>query len=203
MKLFYTPGACSLAPHIVIREASIPVDIVRVDLETKMTEDGGDLVALTGGGSIPVLLLDDGRVLREGPAIMQLLADMAPEAKLVPDWGTFDRYKLQEWLNSLSADLHKTFGPLWSKTTPPEVQHAAKSALASRFAMLDRHVSDRKWLMDRFSAADAYAFTILSWSPFFDIDLARWPNVSRYVARVAERPAVRAALETEGLLVAA
>ena len=137
------------------------------------------------------------------PAIMQLLADMAPEMELAPAWRTFERYKLLEWLNFLSSEVHKTFGPLWSKATPPDAQEAAKAALSSKFGMLDRHLEGRSWLMDRFGAPDGYCFTVLSWAPFFDIDLARWPNVSRFVARVALRPAVQAALETEGLLVAA
>jgi glutathione S-transferase len=203
MKLYYTPGACSLAPHIIAREADLYLQVVRVDLATKAAEDGSNLLEVTGKGSVPQLVLSDGRVLAEGVAIMQFLGDLAPQSGLVPPWGTFERYKLQEWLNFLSTELHKGFAPLWSKASTPEAHDAAKQALALKIDLLERHLQSREWLMEGFGAADAYAFTVLNWSALFGLSLDRWPAVSDFMNRVAARPAVRSAMQAEGILIAA
>lgn len=200
MRLFYIPGTCSLAPHIVAREAGLDIELAQVDIATKRTADGLDYRSVNPKGAVPALELDDGQVLTEGPAIVQFLADLAPAAELAPANGTFERYRLQEWLNWISSELHKGFGPLWSKDTPPETQAAAKANLALKFGYLDRHLATSEYLLGGFSVADAYAFAVLGWAKFFAIDLARWPNVAAYVARLAARPAVRRALVTEGLV---
>ena len=200
MQLYYTPGTCSLSPHIVAREAGIDLDLVKVDLATKLTDAGADFRRVNPKGSVPALVLDDGRVLTEGPAIVQYLADLRPDSRLAPAHGSFERYRLQEWLNWISTELHKGFGPLWRKDTPPEVQQAAKDTLALKFAHLDQHLAISPYLLAEFGVADAYAFAVLGWAKFFAIDLARWPNLAAYVARIAARRAVRAALVAEGLI---
>jgi glutathione S-transferase len=201
LHLFYSPAACSLAPHIVAREAGIPVTLVKVDLATKMTETGEDLRSINPKGAIPTLLLDDGTVLTEGAVISQFLADMAPGSGLLPAQGSSERYRALEWLNYIATELHKGFGPLWRKDTPEGMREIAKTMLGSKFEFLDRHLAERENLLGTgFSAADAYAFTILSWAPAVGIDLARWPRLAAYVQRVSERPHVRAALFAEGLL---
>ena len=200
MKLYYAPGACSLAPHIIAQELGFPVELVRVDLATKRTEAGGNYRSINPKGSVPALELDDGRVLTEGPAIDQFLADLKPDAGLAPPAGSFERYRLQEWLNWVSTELHKTFGPLWASDTTAEVQQQTKDKLAERIGYLDRHLASSDTMLDTFSVADAYAFVVLNWASLFAIDLGRWPNVARYQARIAARPAVRAAMEAEGLM---
>lgn len=200
MLLYYTPGTCSLSPHIVAREAGIDLDLVKVDLATKLTDTAADYRRVNPKGSVPALVLDDGRVLTEGPAIVQYLADLRPDSRLAPANGSFGRYRLQEWLNWISTELHKGFSPLWRKDTPPDVQQAAKEMLSLKFAHLDQHLGMSPYLLAEFSVADAYAFAVLGWAKFFAIDLARWPNLAAYVARLAARPAVRAALVAEGLI---
>ena len=203
MKLYYTPAACSLAPHIVAREAGLDIDLVRVDLATKKTEDGGDYLAINSKGSVPALALDDGMVLTEAAVLVQYLADRAPGAGLLPPAGTIHRYLAQEWLNFIATELHKGFGPLWRSDTPAEVRETTKQVLAGKFAYLDRTLAERLYLTgDAFSAADAYAFTVLGWAKFMAIDLGRWPNLTAYLGRIAERPKVREALAAEGLVVA-
>ena len=201
MRLYYTPGTCSLSPHIVAREAGIALDLVRVDIATHLTEGGERYTDVNPNGYVPALVLDDGFVLTEGPAIVQYLADLAPEAGLVPAAGTRGRYVAQQWLNFVSTELHKGFSPLWHKETPAETRAAAKEQLAKRFGFLDRELAGRPFLLgEAFSVADAYAFTILGWAKYMAIDLGRWPNVAAYVERVAARPKVREAMIAEGLL---
>jgi glutathione S-transferase len=200
MQLYYTPGTCSLSPHIVAREAGIDIELVKVDLASKLTETGADYRRINPKGSVPALALGEGRMLTEGPALVQYLADLRPESGLAPANGSFERYRLQEWLNWISTELHKTFSPLWRKDTPQDAQQATKDVLAQKFAYLDQHLATSPYLLADFSIADAYAFAVLGWAKFFAIDLARWPNVAAYVARIAARPAVRAALVAEGLI---
>ena len=200
MQLYYTPGTCSLSPHIVAREAGIDIDLVKVDLATKLTEAGADYRRINPKGSVPALALGEGRMLTEGPALVQYLADLRPDSGLAPANGSFERYRLQEWLNWISTELHKTFSPLWRKDTPQDAQQATKDVLAQKFAYLDQHLATSPYLLADFSIADAYAFAVLGWAKFFAIDLARWPNVAAYVARITARPAVRAALVAEGLI---
>lgn len=200
MKLYYVPGTCSLAPHIIAREAGIDLDLVPVDIATKRTADGGDYRAINPKGAVPALEVASGEVLTEAAVIVQFLADLVPEAGLAPANGTLERYRLQEWLNWIASELHKGFGPLWLKDTPQATQAAAKAALAQRFGFLDRHLAGSDHLLSAFSVADAYAYVVLSWASFFAIDLARWPHLAAYVEQISTRPAVTAALVAEGLI---
>lgn len=201
MRLYYSPGACSLAPHIVAREAGVPVDLIKVDLAAKITEAGEDFRAINPKGSIPALLLADGSVLTEGAVISQFIADLNPDAGLLPARGNFERYRALEWLNYVGTELHKGFGPLWRKDTPADFRTIAKDMMAAKFAYLDRHLTRQDYLLgDSFCVADAYAFTILSWAPVVGIDLSAWPHLMAYVSRISARPNVRVALAAEGLL---
>jgi len=196
MKLYYTPGACSLSPHIVLREAELKFDLERVDLAAKKLNEGGaDYLQVNPKGQVPVLQLDDGDRLTEGPAIVQYIADQKPESRLAPPNGTRPRYHLQEWLNFVTSDLHKVFAPLFRPTTPEEFVKITKDALANKFAYLDRHLSKNK-----FTVADAYCFVIVGWSKYKDIDVGRWPNLKAYMDRVAARPKVQEAMKAEGLI---
>lgn len=202
MKLYYTPGACSLSPHIVLREAGFKFDLERIDLANKkMVENGGDYLPINPKGQVPVLLLDDGDKLTEGPAIVQYIADQKPETGLAPANGTRSRYHLQEWLNFVTSDLHKVFSPLFRPTTPEEFVKITKETLANKFTYLDKHLAKNQYLMgDKFTVADAYCFVIVNWSKFKDIDLARWPNLKAYMDRIAARPKVQEAMKAEGLI---
>jgi len=200
MKLYMKPGACSLASHIVLREAGLPFDLVKVDLAAKKTEDGGDFLAVNPKGQVPTLGLDEGGILTEGPVIMQYVADKAAAKALVPAPGSLERYRVLEWLNFVGTELHKTFSPLFRPTTPDAFKATLKELLAAKIGVLDQHLAGSRFLAgDAFTVADAYAFTVLRWAAPMGIDLARWPNVAAYVARVGERPAVREALAAEGL----
>lgn len=200
MKLYYAPGACSLAPHIVAREAGIDLDLVKVDLAAKRTEAGEDYAAVNPKGSVPALSLDDGELLTENAVILQYLAGQAAAAGLMPERG-LERYRLLEWLNFIATELHKGFGPLWNPATPAEFKQATREALGRKFDYLQQALEGREWLTgDRFTVADAYAFVVLNWTALHDIDLSRWPGLADFSRRVAQRPAVRAALEAEGLL---
>lgn len=201
MRLYYAPGACSLAPHIVAREAGVSIELVKVDLATKKTESGSDFLKVNAKGSVPALVLEDGTILTEAAVVIQFIADLAPEAGLLPARASFDRYRALEWLNFVATELHKGFGPLWRSDTPEAMRVIVKDTLATKFSYLDRHLADREVLLgDSFSAIDAYAFTTLNWAAFMGIDLARWPNVVAYLDRIAARPAVRAAMVAEGLV---
>jgi glutathione S-transferase len=204
MKLFFSPGACSLSPHIVLREAGLPFELEQVDVRAKKTKGGSDFLQINPKGQVPVLALDDGEFLTEGPAIVQYLADKVPASRLVPAAGTKERYRVQEWLNFITSELHKNFSPLFRPNTPDAYKPVAKENLAGRFAYLDRQLANRKYLMgDQFTVADAYLFTILNWTKFQSIDLGQWPNLKAYVDRVAARPKVQEAMQAEGLLKAA
>jgi glutathione S-transferase len=201
MKLYYSPGACSLSPHIALAEAGLAHDLVKVDLATHRTADGTDYYAINGKGAVPVLELDDGQRLTEGPAIVQYIADRNPAAGLAPAAGTTDRYRLQEWLNFVTSELHKSFSPLFDGKVPAEYKAMVKQRLGARFDWLSAQLEGRDYLMGgRFTVADGYLFTVLSWCRWVGIDLAQWPVLAAYVARVAARPAVRQAMQAEGLL---
>jgi glutathione S-transferase len=200
MKLYYSPAACSLSPHIVLRELALPFELVKVNLKTKRTADERDFTAINPKGYVPALELDDGQVLTEGPAIVQYLADRKPEAGLAPPNGTLARYRLQEWLNFISTELHKQFSPLFAPNTPDATKDAQRERLAGRFDWLSKQLEGKDYLLGKdFSVADAYLFTVLSWGRHVGIDLARWPTLKGYVERVAARPAVQEALKAEGL----
>jgi len=201
MKLYYAPGACSLSPHIVAREAGIAIDLEKVDLGAHKTAGGEDFMKVNPKGYVPALRLDDGSVLTEGPAIVQYLADQKPASKLAPAAGTIDRYRLQEWLAFIGTELHKNFGPLFNPANPDVVKDAAKTNIAKRLGYLNEQLAKRQFLLgDTFTAADAYAFTIINWTNFVGIDLKAYPNVAAYSARIGARPKVQEALKAEGLM---
>lgn len=201
MKLYYTPGACSLAVHIVLREAGLPFELEKVDLATKKTEHGADFLAVNAKGYVPALGLDDGQVLTEDQVILQYLADRKPEAGLAPPFGTMERYRLMEWLGFIASEVHKGFGPLWNPSTPDATRENALALLGRRFDYLaGRLEAGGPWLLgDRYTVADAYLYTVLRWCDLHKVDLARWPGLTEYRARVAGRPAVREAVQAEGL----
>ncbi|HXN41981.1 MAG TPA: glutathione transferase GstA [Myxococcaceae bacterium] len=201
MKLYYKPGACSLSPHIVLREAGLPFELDRVDTKSGKTQSGGDFASINPKGYVPSLQLDDGQVLTEGAVIVQYLADRKPEMKLAPASGTMERYRLQEWLNFIATEIHKSFSPLFNRKAPDEVRQAQLDRLGARLDYLAKQLEKRPFLMgNTFSVADAYLFTILKWAKVVNLDLARWPSLTAFQDRVGSRPAVRAAMEAEGLL---
>jgi len=201
MKLFYKAGACSLSPHIVLHEAGLPFELESVDLASKKTGSGGDYLGLNPKGYVPALLLDDGQLLTEGPAIVQYIADRVPEKQLAPAAGTMERYRLMEALNFISTELHKGFASLFNPRAPEEWKSVTKELLAKRIAVVAQQLAGRDYLLGaRFSVADAYLFTVLGWAGYVKLDLASWPLIKTYMARVAARPAVRAAMTAEGLL---
>jgi glutathione S-transferase len=201
MKLYYAPGACSLSPHIVAREAGLPIQLQKVNTKDKSMEGGGDFWKVNPRGYVPVLELDNGERLTEGPAIVQYLADQKPEANLAPKNGTLERYRLQEWLNFLTSEVHKQFTPLFKPNTPDEYKKIAKENLANRFKWLDQQLAGKDYLTGKsFSVADAYAFVLLGWTKPTQIDLAQWPNLQAFHKRVAARPKVKEAMQAEGLI---
>jgi glutathione S-transferase len=205
MKLYYSPGACSLAPHIVAREAGLAIDLVKVDLGAHKTETGEDYFTINPRGYVPAIQLDDGEVHTEVAALVQYLAEQAPQSNLLPPAGSKERFRVNQWLVFVSSELHKTFSPwLWHAETAESTKQAARDKLAVRFGELDRHLADRAYLTgNAFTVADAYAFTIVNWSNFLKIDLKPYPNLSAFMARVAARPKVREALKAERLIAAA
>lgn len=201
MKLYYSPAACSLSPHIVAREAGIPVELVKVDLKSHTLGDGTDYTTINPKGSVPLLELDDGDRLSEGPAIVQYLADRNPASGLAPAAGTMPRYHLQEWLNFVTSELHKQYSPLFDASVPTEYKEAVKTRLAKRLDWLSTKLAGQDYLTGaQFTVADAYLFTVLSWNKWVGIDTARWPVLDAYLARVAARPKVQEAMKAEGLL---
>jgi glutathione S-transferase len=203
MKLYYMPGACSLAPHIALREAGLPVDLEQVD-RSKKTASGADYLTINPKGAVPAVKLDDGQVLTEAAVIQQYIADKAPAKKLAPAAGTPERYRLQEWLNYIASELHKGIGQLFNPAMPDDYKEAVKKGLAARqFAYLDKALAGRDYLLGDFTIADGYAFTVLNWTKLHKIDLSAFPNIVAYIQRVTARPAVQAAMTAEGLLKAA
>jgi glutathione S-transferase len=204
MKLYYMPGACSLAPHIAFREAGLPFELEKVDGATKKTAGGDDYTAINPKGSVPAIKLDDGQVLTEATAIQQYIADKSPTKKLAPTAGTPERYRLQEWLNYVASEMHKGIGQLFNKAMPDEYRETVKKGLATRqLPYLEKALAGREYLMDHFTVADGYLFTVLNWTKFHNIDLSAYPNISAFMKRVAARPAVQEAMKAEGLLKAA
>jgi glutathione S-transferase len=200
MKLYYVPGTCSLGPHIILREAGLDFELDRMDPATRRTASGEDYLKVNPKGSVPALRLDNGEVLTEAAVILQFIADRKPESGLAPPAGTMERYRLAEWLNFISSDVHKQFSPFFNPKLPEAWRENQLNVLNRRFEFLNERLKDRSWLMgERFSVADAYLFAVLSWTKLFDIDLGRWPVLAQYLARIAERPAVAAALKAEGL----
>lgn len=201
MKLYYAPGACSLAPHIVAREAGLEVELVKVDLPNKKTADGGDYWAINPRGYVPALQLDDGEVLTEAAVIIQYLADRKPDAGLVPQFGSTARYHQMEALNFAATEVHKQIGALFNPALSAEMKEVQRGVIARRLGALEKMLEGRPFVTgERFTAADAYLFTVLNWSGLHQIDLGPWPNIRAYLARIAERPKVQEAMKAEGLL---
>ena len=201
VKLYFSPGACSLSPHIVLRESGLPFELEQVNLQSKKLKSGGDFLEVNPKGQVPVLKLDNGETLTEGPVIVQYIADQKPESGLAPKSGTMQRYHLQEWLNFITSELHKSFTPLFRPNTPEEYAKISKENLAGKFNVLDKALGKNQYLMgDKFTVPDAYAFTVVGWSKYKDIDLSRWPNLKGYMDRVGARPKVQEAMKAEGLI---
>ncbi len=201
MKLYYSPGACSLSPHIVLREAGLPFTLEKVNLKSKKTESDADYTRINPKGYVPALQFDDGTTLTEGPAIVQWVADQAPEKHLAPAAGTMERYHLIEWLNFISTEIHKSFSPLFNPATPDAVRQERKDTLARRFDYLQQQLGAKPFLTgNHFTVADAYLFTVLGWSKYVDLDLGKWPKLADYVARIGARPKVQEALVAEKLV---
>lgn len=198
MKLYYSPGACSLSPHIVLCEAGLPHSMVKVDLKAKKTEADADYSAINPKGYVPALELDDGTLLTEGPAIVQYLADKAPASNLAPVNGSIERYRLQEWLTFIGTELHKQFSNLFNPNMPDAIKAATKEKIAGRLALIEKKLGSQDYLMGKtFTAADAYLFTVMRWGKKFEVSI---PDVLlKYFDRVAARPKVQEALKAEGL----
>ena len=198
MKLYFAPGTCSLSPHIALAECGLKFEIEKVDLRTKLTQSGNDYRHVNPKGSVPALVLDNGEVLTEGPVIVQYVADQRPEAKLAPPTGTFERYRLQEWLNFISSELHKAFSPLFRPDTPVEAKKSSIAAIRAKLDHVAKALEDKLFLMgDEFTVADGYLYTILGWSKFGGIDLGDWASIKAYYDRIAARPAVQQAQAAE------
>lgn len=199
MKLYYAPGACSLAPHIALREADRRFDLERVDLKSHRTASGGDYMLVNPKGYVPALQID-GEVLTENAAVLQYIADLAPEKRLAPPPGTIGRYHLAEWLNFIATELHKQFWPMFVTGTPRAIESRQRGKIGDRFLYVQDVLNDRGYLLgETFSVADAYLFVMLQWCDRFGIDLHLFPNLDDYEYRVAQRPAVQAAMRAEGL----
>jgi glutathione S-transferase len=195
MKLYIWPGACSLSPHIVAREAGIDLQLAPLDRAERKAADGTVLSSRNPKNQVPTLELDNGQALTEGPVIVQYLADQKPAA------GSLERYRVQEWLNFVTSELHKTYGPLFRPTTPDDYKAQSRDYIGQRLDWIDQELAGKQYLMgDHFTVADAYLFTVLRWSPRVGVDLSKWKNVTAYVDRVAARPKVQEAMKAEGLL---
>jgi glutathione S-transferase len=201
MKLYYSPGACSLSPHIALREAGLNFELVQVDLATKKTASGQNYLEINPAGYVPCLQLDDGRTLTEGPAILQYVADRAPGKLLAPANGSFERYHLQQWLNFISAELHKSFSPLFNPGASEDWKNAVRQAIATRLGVVATRLKDAPYLLgDSLSVADIYLFVVLGWATYVNLDLSPWPALQAFMGRVGGREAVQAALRAEGLI---
>jgi glutathione S-transferase len=201
MKLYYSPGACSLSPHIVANEAGIPLELAKVDVQSKTIAREGDYWHVNPKGYVPALELEDGQVLTEGPAIVQFLADRAPNSGLAPANGTFERVRLQEILNYLTSEIHKSYSPLFRPDVLPAVREERLAYLAKRYALVDKQLEGRRYLLgDRFTVADAYLFTLTRWARAVKLDLSGFPNLEAFQKRVGSRKAVVEAMRAEGLI---
>lgn len=200
-KLYYSPGACSLSPHIVLREAGLPFDLVLASTKTHKLADGTDYYGINPKGYVPLLELADGQRLSEGPVIVQYIADQVPASQLAPAAGTMARYRVMEWLNFITSELHKGFSPLFNPSTPEDYKPMVRTRLGERLAWVNGELQGKQYLMgDTFTVADAYLFTVAGWGKFVGVDISGLANLTAYMGRVGARPAVQAALKAEGLL---
>ena len=204
MKLYYSPGACSLSPHIALLEAGLPYDLVKVDLRAKKLENGDDYLKVNPKGQVPALALDSGEVVTEGPVIVQMIADKVSAKNLAPARDSAERYKLQEWLNYITTELHKNFGPMFSPVLADDAKAFFKDRLMGKFKYVESQLAGRDYVMGKqFTVADGYLFTMLAWADRLKFDLSAMPNLLAYKARVGARPKVQEALTREGLMKAA
>ncbi|MGE8317839.1 MAG: glutathione transferase GstA [Comamonas sp.] len=198
MKLYFSPGACSLSPHIALAEAGLPYTLELASTKTHQLKDGTDFYTINPLGYVPVLELDNGDRLREGPAIVQYIADQAPASKLAPANGTFERYKLQEWLTFIGTEIHKSFGPMFKPGTSDEAKAQAKAQILKRLGFVEQQLQGKQFLMgDQFTVADGYLFTVCNWTRVVGIDISALPNLNQYLERIAARPAVQKAIAEE------
>lgn len=200
LKLYYSPGACSLSPHIALAEAGLAYSLEKVDLKAKKTETGADFFAVNPNGMVPVLVLGDGQTLTEGPAIVQYIADLVPAKKLAPAAGSLERVRLQEALNFISTELHKSFSPLFNPAAPEDWKTVMRGLIGRRLDVVEQKLAGRDYLLGEFSVADGYLFTVLGWGRLVGIDITARPVLAAYVERVKARPAVQRAMKEEGLI---
>ena len=201
MKLYYSPGACSLSPHIALKESGLAFEAIAAPTKTHQLADGTDYYTINPLGYVPFLVLDDGRTLHEGPAIVQYIADQVPAKQLAPANGSWERYKLQEWLNTIGTELHKGFSPLFTPGMPEEAKTLAKTRLISRLTWVDGELAGKNYLLgDTFTVADSYLFVVAGWSKHVGLDLSGLSHLGAFMARVGARPAVQEALRAEGLI---
>ena len=201
MKLYFTPGVCSLAPHIALREAGLEFTLEQVNPNTKRTSRDANYLDINSNGYVPALEIEPGLILTEGPAIMQYIADKMPESRLAPPAGSLERYRLMSWLNFITSEIHKGFSPLFKPNMPAEAKTLAKEQIATRLEYVERHLARQDYLLgEGFTIADAYLFVTTGWAGFVGISLEPWPAICAFRERISARPAVRAALQAEGLL---
>ena len=201
MKLYYSPGACSLSPHIVLCESGLAFEAVLVSTKTHTLADSTDFYSINPKGYVPLLELDDGQRLSEGPAIVQYIADQVPDKHLAPAWGTMARYRLIEWLNFISTEIHKSFGPMFNPATPEAYKAMSRTRVTERLTWVDSQLAGKTWLLgETFSVADAYLFTVANWAQYVAVDISGLAHLAAYRGRVAARPAVQQALKAEGLI---
>ena len=204
MKLYYSPGACSLSPHIALLEAGLPYDLVKVDLRAKKLENGDDFLKANPKGQVPALALDNGELVTEGPVIVQMIADTVPAKNLAPARDSAERYKLLEWLNYITGELHKNFSPMFNPSIPDEVKNVFRDRIMGKFKYIDAQLAGRDYLMGKqFSVADGYLYTMLRWADGHKFDLSGLKNLMAFKERVGARPKVQEALTKEGLMKAA
>lgn len=200
MKLYYSPGACSLSPHIVLHEAGLPCELVLASTKSHKLQDGTDYYTINPKGSVPLLELDSGERLTEGPAIVQYLADQVPDRKLAPPFGTLARYRLMEWLNFITSELHKSFGVFFAPGMPEEAKEIYRTRLRQKLQWVDGQLAGKAYLMgDDFTVADTYLFTVTNWADFTKVEIADLANLQAFRQRMQERPSVQAAMKHEGL----
>jgi glutathione S-transferase len=199
MKLYYSPGACSLSPHIVLHEAGLPFEGVLTALKSHKLQDGTDYYGINPKGYVPLLEFDDGTRLSEGPAIVQWIADQVPDKQLAPRAGTMERYRLQEWLTFIGTEIHKTFSPLFNPAMPEEAKAMARQKVLERLAYVDQQLAGRDYLLGTFSVADAYLYTVTRWAAPMKLDISGLSNLGAFMTRMAARPAVQKAIRAEGL----
>jgi glutathione S-transferase len=200
MKLYYSPGACSLSVRITLLESGLPFEAVLASTKTHQLEDGTDYYTINPKGYVPLLELDNGERLTEVAAIQQYVADQVPAKRLAPANGTMPRYRLQEWLTFIGTELHKAYGPLFNPNTPDDLKSAAKSRINGRLAYVNDQLAGKSYLLGDYSVADNYLFVVLNWSGRVGLDLSAFPNITAYMARMSARPTVQAALKAEGLI---